>query len=907
MKQLMIYLYILAFAIRSQWAMAGTGEHEVPSTPKVLIISSYQYGFDWSKQVIELTTRKLTDRFPGADIRVGYMNLDMFTLPSSPKFTLRSILWSYADAEQTDVEAEDLAYRTIFSSEAHPDVILFIGDDALLFYQGYGSWLGDWRNIPLVVCGASDYVIGGDYIPGQPIDFDNLVPIEDRRNAGYNLTGVKCSIPVRENLELIRHLIPALKEIVWVDNDFYSSDYACRMLRKELFAVFPDIQFEEIRQNRFNTDSIYNEILKPVSGRVYLTYSWDLNGTYSRQTEAQIRTLFTNYSHAPMFSLTRRQVNNPYWIGGYYRSDEELTDKTVDRITRVLQGEAANSIPFETVTGGKNGLDQTLLEKYGLIKDAETLGDVELVNPLPSFWDENETVILAGCIIGMIIVGLLFHWSRRYVYTRKLHREYVRHKRLYNKLYLIYGHTSIDLALYDKDGNLVFNITKEHEYYTGGHSEVFPKNLFEDPNMNAGVKEQIRNKQPVNCEITVDTGGPLSLLDSDRKIYQVIINPLSDDNNRTARYVAMAYNLSLMVREREEREHLESLVRFASDSSQVGIAFYNIDTQEGTATNSWYQNLNEPFAPNKLPLYLNVEDADREALMEFRHKAQMGEASGSFSRDIRVNGSSGEKHWIKQHIFVNAGNPRMLIELNLNVDEQKNREADLRAAKEKVEQSILATQEFLANINHEIRTPLNSIVGFSAILAASESDEERKEFVDLILRNNKLLTMLVDDVIELSNIDAGQAEFVAHPIVVAQLFKKVVDTGHAQLYNKNLAIIEDTDTEHPVVVSDPDALYRILTNLMSNAIKFTREGSVILGYRKEGANYYFYVEDTGKGVAPADYNRIFKRFEKLDSYMQGTGLGLAVCKSLVESLGGVIGIVSEPGRGSKFWFTLPVR
>lgn len=941
MRRLIILLSIFiicSLPVSSQTSQ--TSSTDVVS-PKVLIISSYRVETDWSKEIIDKIVVELNRQYPDIYIHIGHMNLDTYLLATNPLYTLRSILWSYADSDPSTVDAENAHVNTLFQSDKQPDVLVFIGDDALLFYQKYGPWLGKWRNVPIVLCATSDQVTSEEWSPMDNYNFnDSMAPVEERRKTEnfiykqsniradkdlvlrkhirdnfpgylidieYNLTGVKGTLPVRENLELIHHLVPSLEEIVWVDNDFYSSAYALWLVKKELSESYPNVKLVEIRQGRFNTDSIYNEILKPISNKAYLTYSWNVDGMYSRQTDEQIRTLFTNYSSVPLFSLTRRNLSNPHWVGGYYRPYSEFADKAVKQIGRILNGEHANSIPFETVSDIKLILDQPLLTKYGLWENTRSLDNVEYVNVPPTYYEKNEGTILTGIIIGTILLCLIIFWFNRMLHTRKIHKEYVRYRKLYDKLHVIYGHTSIDLALYDKEGKLVFCIVRGREYMMGGDKDgLFTENLFENPSLNSKLKKQIMDNQPVNSEVTIETDAPLSSVDSERKVYQLMVNPLEDDNSQSAKYVAIAINLNEVIREREERERFESLVRFASDSSQMGIAFYNMDTAEGTATNSWYQNLNEKLSPQLLPTYNYVVAEDREALLDYRKRVFNGERLPIFHKDIRVYGKDGELHWITQYIFINESDNRMLIELNLNIDEQKVSENNLLSAKKKVERSIIETQEFLANINHEIRTPLNSIVGFSAILAASESEEERKEHISLILKNNTLLTMLIDDVIELSKIDSGQTTFVQDDINVEELFNKVLTTGYSELYNKQLNVILELDKNHPNVYTDPEALERLLSNLFSNAVKFTSEGNVTLGYQRKDDCYYFFVKDSGCGISPENQSRIFKRFVKLDAYAQGTGLGLALCKNIVEHLGGEIGVESEVGKGSTFWFALPL-
>ena len=943
MKLHILLLSMLLTAIGSICAKTTQADTTIVSAPNVLIISSYRVDTDWSEEIIRQVVTKLENQFPDVHTFVGHLNLDAYALPVNALFTLRAILWSYAeDADGIIATPEDGRVNTWFASGKRPDILVFVGNDAFVFYQSYGPWLGQWKDIPIVLCSAANEIVSNEAIVGErTYNFDSLAPVEERRtvevfvpdgeminvdkgldvkravldntsgyliDVDYHLTGVKYALPISENLNLVHRLLPGLEEVVWIDRDFYSSSYAWWLLKEELRANYPEVKLSKVRQNRFNTDSIYNELLTPKSDRIYMTYSWDVDGAFSRQTDEQIHTLFANYANVPLFSLTRRSSSNPYWVGGYYRPYDEFSDKAVQQILRIAGGESANAIPFEVVGSGQVILDQSLAKKYGLWEQAQALPEVQWVNIPPTYYEENEGLIFTFVIAGAIILGLSIYWISRNRYNRKMHKEYIRYRKLCKKLDLIYGHTSTDLALYDEEGKLLFSVVGGREQLPGGDkSGIFSDRLFENSNLRTAQREQLQRNETVNIEITIDEAGPLSSVDSERKVYQLMVKPLNDGNAQSARYVAIAISLNRIVREREARERFQNLVRFASDSSQMGIAFYHIETGEGTATDSWYTNLNESMASVLLPAYANVVAEDREALIRYRESVRAGEVLPPFHKDIRVLDRKGEEHWIAQHIFINSNEPMILVELNLNVNEQKKAEAVLLAAKEKVEQSVVETQRFLAHINHEIRTPLNSIVGFSAILAASENEEERKEHIALILKNNRLLTVLIDDIIELSKIDSGQRTFGWEPVEVDDLFNEVIATGYSELYDKPLDIILDSDKTHPIVYTDAEALFRLVHNLFSNAIKFTCEGSITLRYRKKANGHYFFVKDTGCGIDVKDQKRIFKRFDKLNTYAQGTGLGLALCKTIVEHLGGQMGVESEQGAGSTFWFELPEK
>lgn len=242
--------------------------------------------------------------------------------------------------------------------------------------------------------------------------------------------------------------------------------------------------------------------------------------------------------------------------------------------------------------------------------------------------------------------------------------------------------------------------------------------------------------------------------------------------------------------------------------------------------------------------------------------------------------------------------------LMYSLEQQKIVESELRVAKEKAEESDHLKSAFLANMSHEIRTPLNAIVGFSGLLAMAENYEERDEYINIINNNNELLLQLINDILDLSKIEANTLEFVYSDININQLLCDIEQTSRLKAADGvQVSFVEKLP--HCIIRTDKNRLSQVVTNFINNAIKFTKEGSIYFGYKHKGNNLYFYVSDTGCGINKDIKDSVFQRFVKLDSFAQGTGLGLSICQMIVHKLGGEIGVDSELGQGSTFWFTLP--
>lgn len=239
----------------------------------------------------------------------------------------------------------------------------------------------------------------------------------------------------------------------------------------------------------------------------------------------------------------------------------------------------------------------------------------------------------------------------------------------------------------------------------------------------------------------------------------------------------------------------------------------------------------------------------------------------------------------------------------------KRAEGELLKAREKAENADRSKSAFLANMSHEIRTPLNAIVGFSELLASAGTEEEKTQFLEIVHSNNDMLQQLIADILDLSKIEAGTLEFTFSEVDVNQLMSDMEQLSRMRLGEKAavIQVIRETPPEECTLYTDRNRLMQVIANFMTNAVKFTDEGSITLGYKPCADGLYFYVKDTGGGIPADKVDHIFERFVRVEQHKKGTGLGLSICEMIVRKLGGKIGVESEYGKGSTFWFTLPLN
>lgn len=234
---------------------------------------------------------------------------------------------------------------------------------------------------------------------------------------------------------------------------------------------------------------------------------------------------------------------------------------------------------------------------------------------------------------------------------------------------------------------------------------------------------------------------------------------------------------------------------------------------------------------------------------------------------------------------------------------QRMKEAQLKA-----EEANQLKSAFLANMSHEIRTPLNAIVGFSNLLSMVEDKEEMLEYAGIIETNTELLLQLINDILDMSKIESGMYDFHVTQVDANQLMSEVEQVARLRIRTDEVSLSFAERLPQCVFHTDKNRLIQVLTNLVVNAIKFTSQGEIQIGYRLQDAHtLYFYVSDTGCGMSVEQCEHVFERFVKYNTFIQGTGLGLSICKMIIEKLGGEIGVQSESGKGSVFWFTLPYR
>lgn len=399
-------------------------------------------------------------------------------------------------------------------------------------------------------------------------------------------------------------------------------------------------------------------------------------------------------------------------------------------------------------------------------------------------------------------------------------------------------------------------------------------------------------------------------LERNGRVLEVTANPVFDENNEIEGGVLKLEDITERIRQEKEIARLNILMDailnnipvylFVKDpNNDFRYVYWNKALVSGTGISSA-----KVLGRKDEEIFSEPRDAERFAkndreLMAVREELHVIEEFTTAEGKKRVSSS------IKTLIPSSSGGLPLILGISWDITDLKKTEQELIIAKEKAEESNRLKTAFLANMSHEIRTPLNAIVGFSDLMTETDEIEEKQEYIKIIKKNNNILLQLITDILDLSKIEAEVLDFNLSATDVNKVCEDVVASCTTR-WDAHVPILLEKGLEECHIFSDKNRIHQVLSNLIGNALKFTQDGEIRVGYRITDDNRIrFYVKDTGMGIKEKHLPTIFDRFVKLNSFAQGSGLGLAICKNIIEHLNGNIGVESEWGVGSCFWFTLP--
>ena len=484
-------------------------------------------------------------------------------------------------------------------------------------------------------------------------------------------------------------------------------------------------------------------------------------------------------------------------------------------------------------------------------------------------------------------------------------------------LHNIYKNLPVGIELYNKDGYLLDLNKKELEMFHITHKEkVIGINIFENPALPEEIKLKIRDNEEVEFTFQYDFSKIKGYYESEKTSgfinLTTRITTLYDHDRQPINYLLINVDKTENTIAYNKIQEFKNFFELVGDYAKVGYAHFDALSRNGYALSSWYKNVGEEEGtplPEIIGIHSHFHPEDRAIMLDFLAKVVKGEST-KLCRDVRIRRADGSYTWTRVNVLVRNYRPQdnviEMLCINFDITQLKETEQMLIKAKEKAEEADRLKSAFLANMSHEIRTPLNAIVGFSSMLEEAEDQEEKHQYITIIEDNNKLLLQLISDILDLSKIEAETFDIIPKRVNAKQLCNDLFQAMQMKTSPQVELRLKDNLPEL-TFTSDKNRLYQVLLNFVTNALKFTSEGNITIDYQIDGNEVKFSVQDTGMGIEPEKQEAIFTRFVKLNSFIPGTGLGLPICQSIVTQLGGKIGVESEPGRGSCFWFTHPIN
>lgn len=497
----------------------------------------------------------------------------------------------------------------------------------------------------------------------------------------------------------------------------------------------------------------------------------------------------------------------------------------------------------------------------------------------------------------------------------------------------LYQKLPIGVELYDAEGNLIDLNETDEQLFAIKRTDIIGINLFSNPNFPANEISRLKEGEEVvfYCDYAFNNIKTNEYYHIDPQKENTTLHlsikciPLRNPEEGIYGYILMLSDETEKYKKVEETHELFNKLKTVIGSGDSLLWEYDVKEDKMTIN----LELRDPDKPSKLKecilksrkdFYRLVHPDDRERVLKQKFERLIeGEIKGYSVQYRRM--FKDQYIWVKAYVqpykYNADGKPEKILYYLTDITNEVSMQEKLRSIEreqQRKEAELAKAQEanklksmFLANMSHEIRTPLNAIVGFSSIIANMEEEDkdERNFFVDIINTNSDLLLQLINDILDFSKIESGTFDITKKNFDFKEICEEIYTVHALKIpdhvlfsFNRNLPSIQ--------IHSDPKRITQVISNFLTNAIKFTSEGEIKLDYQIKEDNIYVSVADTGIGISEEECKNIFDRFVKLNAHKQGTGLGLAISKSIIEKLGGKIGVYSALGKGSTFWFTLPL-
>ena len=775
-----------------------------------------------------------------------------------------------------------------------------------------------WPGVPLILCSEMDY-IGPEnaYLDRRPLRPEERLPLCDKA-VSDNITLIRTPLYLRENVELMRRMIPGMDSLIFVGDGRYINQQADSDLRELLDREFPQIDYRFYSAHEMSTEALLDSLNRIDIHRTGILFSsWH----YTKKIGDNIVSVTDSYRviasvQAPMFALMPADIRDGGLVGGYVYDDAEVNAHVISTIDAVLAGHQPRDIPFYAPQDARPVFNYAALERKDLSPHtcpANTLFYNKPVSTLEQYkWAIGGIVLLLLAFIG------IQQWRIRMMYRVESARQresesLAKYSNLFNAMPIVYIQMKV---IYDENGNpadaLYCDVNSRYERIFIPREQAIGRRVSElFPFPMTEFMRLIKIAQTENRTITY----PYYYEPRDI-FYEVVISRSYLEEHidifcldGTALYktqqkldsinhkLAMALDVADIVPWKWDLRKGSILCDVNKSVHGQMLAGTNADQQLEVPSESYFAKIHKEDRERVRRAYDDLIAGRKDKVREEYRVAS--DAGGRWHLD-----------WVEAQATVDQrdddGRPLNLIGSSLVITPRKRLEQDLRSARDRAEESNRLKSAFLANMSHEIRTPLNAIVGFAKLIGSAETEEEKRQFADIIDTNSELLLQLINDILDISKIEAGTLEFRFRPINLNDLCRSEFEV-HKTRVKPGVELVFEKKYDDVQIVCDQNRLAQVITNLLNNAAKFTEQGTIRFGFDLKGDRVEFYVEDTGVGIPEEKVRDVFDRFVKLNDFAAGTGLGLAISKMIVERMDGTIGVDSEEGRGTRFHFSIPVE
>ena len=481
-------------------------------------------------------------------------------------------------------------------------------------------------------------------------------------------------------------------------------------------------------------------------------------------------------------------------------------------------------------------------------------------------------------------------------------------------LSLIPEYIPLGLGVYDKDGYLKYANGTTLKMFGVTMKDIYNINIFDDPNITAEDKTLL--KQGLNVSFETDYDFDLcenfyeTPIKGIKKYFVTKVTIMRDPEGNRQGYLLACEDIT--VKKAQEREIIESYKKIKATQKELSLAL------NAGKLSSWNYNIKEGLfckfdvhienieKRSLQSIYESIHPDDRNKFMALleavAHKQKLPE-NRIILRVLENNATDySYSSFTYSAVEDEAGNVVVITFIQRDITEDIIYQQNLITAKNKAEEADKLKSTFLANMSHEIRTPLNAIVGFSELLTETDDAEEKFEYKQLIETNSEILLKLIGDILDLSKIEVGSIDINRQKLNLCQLCDELYRSFQQRIKNPKVTLKLINPYTKCVANFDKYRFMQIFTNFATNAIKYTPQGEIVMGYECMPGQVRIYVKDSGIGIPEEKKKRIFSRFEKLDTFAQGTGLGLSICKAIADATGGEVGFKSKANIGSEFWY-----